>query len=85
MEDASLSAEDKAKAEHSRHLKKISEKEQARRTQEMKEKLEERKAQRQVEQKLKKTKALGEAQHARDDDLLVRKLALYTPRCTMLC
>jgi hypothetical protein len=85
MEDASLSTEERAKAEHSRHVKNISEKEKARRTQEMKDKLEERKAQRLVEQKLKNTKALGESVNAQDDDLLVRTLALYPSRCTVLC
>lgn len=72
MEDAALSTEDRAKAEHSRHAKKMDEKEQARRTAEAKDRIEERKAQRLVEAQLKGTKALGSVANDRDDDLLVR-------------
>lgn len=73
-----MSADDIAKAEHSRHAKKISDREQAKRTAEMKDKLEERKAQRLVEKQLKNTKALGAVVNESDDDLLVRCFH-YTP------
>lgn len=67
-----MSADDKAKAEHSRHVKKISQREAAKSTAEMKDKLEERKAQRQMEAQLKNTKALGAMENEGDDDVLVR-------------
>jgi uncharacterized protein YdaT len=72
MDPSSLSAEDRAKAEHRRHVQKKNEQEQAKHAAELKEKLEERREQRRIDAKLKRTKALGTATSERDDDLLVR-------------
>ena len=72
-----MSADDKARAEHSRHAEKISKREAAKRTAEMKDRIEEVKAQRLVEAQLKNTKALGAVENARDDDLLVQSSSVF--------